>query len=181
MDFLNAINIKTLFFLVPMVLLFHEMEEWNIYEFHKTSYSTVVNEESKLGGRLWLIFLSLFGFIWTLICYFIPNTFIATLLMMLLVDFTLLNAIQHIGLSLKTRLYNPGLIFGGGIALCVAVYVIWKILRNAIIPVWILLFLLSIIIPGIIESAHSSKNNKLPKMVEWILKFTHKLEKLFSD
>ncbi|MBA4383830.1 MAG: hypothetical protein C0410_03775 [Anaerolinea sp.] len=177
----NPQTIRSLFFIIPVILLIHELEEWNIYDFHKNSYSSGVNEESKLGGRLWLIFLSLFGFCWTLICYFIPNIVIGTILMMLLVDFTLLNSIQHIGLSIKTKKYNPGLLFGGLFALLAVIFIVWIIVLNNILPVWLLVIILSLVIPGVIESAISSKNNKLPKMVEWILRFSHKLDKLFSD
>jgi len=177
----NLQTIRSLFFIIPVILLIHELEEWNIYDFHKNSYSSGVNEETRLGGRLWLIFLSLFGFCWTLICYFIPNLIVGTIVMMLLVDFTLLNSIQHIGLSIKTKKYNPGFIFGGLFALLAVVFFVWKIIQIDILPVWVLIVLLGIIMPGIIESALSSKNNKLPKMVVWILHFSYKLEKLFSD
>jgi hypothetical protein len=178
---INALDlqtIKSLFFIIPMILLIHELEEWNIYEFHKNNYSSGVNEETKLGGRLWLIFLSLFGFCWTLICYFIPDIVIGTILMMLLVDFTLLNSIQHIGLSIKIKKYNPGFIFGGLVALLAAIILIWKIMTYPIIPVWVLVILLCMVIPGVIESVLSSRKNKLPKMVEWILRFSHKLESI---
>jgi hypothetical protein len=170
--------IKSLFFIIPVILLIHELEEWNIYEFHKNNYSSRVDDETKLGGRLWLIFLSLFGFFWTLICYFIPDIVIATILMMLLVDFTLLNSIQHIGLSIKIKKYNPGFIFGGLVALFAAMILIWKIMTYSIIPVWVLVILLCLVIPGVIETALSSRKNKLPKMVEWILRFSHKLENI---
>jgi hypothetical protein len=180
---INSLNlpiIKSIFFIIPVILLIHELEEWNIYEFHKNSYSSNVKEETKLGGRLWLIFLSLFGFCWTLICYLVPNVIIGTILMMLLVDFVLLNSIQHIGLSIKTKKYNPGLIFGGIFGLLSACFVVWRIIATSMIPVWTVAALLCLIIPGIIESAISSRKNKLPKMVEWILRFSCKLEKIMK-
>jgi hypothetical protein len=180
MDFLNLINIKVLFFIVPCVLLVHEIEEWNIYEFHKKSYSSGVDGETKLGGRLWLIFLSLTGFLWTIVCSFIPNTAVSALVMLLLVDFVLLNAIQHIGLTAKTHKYNPGFIFGGVFGLISACFVFWRILATNTLPVWAAAALLCLIIPGIIESAISSKKNKLPRMVEWILRFSRKLEKIMT-
>jgi hypothetical protein len=97
---------------------------------------------------------------------------------MLLVDFVLLNSVQHIGLTAKTKKYNPGFIFGGIFGLLSACFVVWRIIAANTIPVWATAALLCLIIPGIIESAISSKKNKLPKMVEWILRFSGKLEKI---
>jgi hypothetical protein len=128
-----------------------------------------------------LIFLSLTGFLWTIGCYFIPNTAVSTLVMMLLVDFVLLNAIQHVGLTAKTKKYNPGFIFGGIFGLLSAGFVVWRIIATNTIPVWAVAALLCLIIPGIIESAISSKKNKLPRMVEWILHFSGKLEKIMTE
>jgi hypothetical protein len=157
------------------------MEEWNIYKFHKENYSNIIHEETILSGRLWLLFLSLFGFIWTIICYVIPDRIISTILMILLVDFTILNSIQHIGLSIKIKKYNPGLVFGGIIASVAAIFFILNILILNILPIWSVILLLGIIIPFIVETAISSKKNKLPQMVIWILRFSSKLEKILSE
>lgn len=172
--------LKKIFFIVPLVLFIHEMEEWNIYHYHKKNYTNGVFEETILGTRLWLFFLSIIGFVWTTICYIIPNTTISSILMMLLIDFTLLNAIQHIVVSLKTKKYNPGLIFGGFIAIIVAIIVIKNILYHSIIPNWGVVLILFLIIPILIESIISSKNNKLPKMLVGILRFSAKLDKFMS-
>jgi hypothetical protein len=173
--------LKKVLFIVPLVLFIHEMEEWNIYAYHKRSYKNVVAEETILGGRLWLIFLSLGGLAWTVICFFIPNLVASIVLMMLLIDFTILNSIQHIGMSMKTKQYNPGLIFGGIVAMIVAVIVIRNILFYRVIPTWCMILLLCLIIPPLIETINSSKKNKLPKMVEWILQFSSKLERFLSE
>jgi hypothetical protein len=179
--FLELFKLKVSFFIIPIILLFHEMEEWNIYKFHKENYSNIIHEETILSGRLWLLFLSLFGFIWTIICYFIPNLIISTILMVLLIDFTILNSIQHIGLSIKIKKYNPGLIFGGIIALIAAIFFIQNIVIEKILPIWSVILLLGIIIPFIVETIISSKKNKLPQIVIWILRFSIKLEKILSE
>lgn len=40
------------------MLLLHELEEWNIYEYHQATYVNKILGETKLSGRLWLILLS---------------------------------------------------------------------------------------------------------------------------
>jgi hypothetical protein len=134
MEALSAIGLRDLMFIVPVVLLLHELEEWNIYDYHKKAYSEGVIEETRLGTRLWLLFLSMVGFAWTIVCYLIPSDMVATVLFMLLVDFCLLNAIQHIGMTVKTRKYNPGFVLGGVVGLLVNALVILKISVDAVIP-----------------------------------------------
>ena len=99
---------------------------------------------------------------------------------MFLIDFSILNAIQHIGLSIKTKKYNPGLMFGGCVGLFIAVFEIYKILLDKILPFGIILVMLFLILPGLIDTMVNSKKGKLPKMVEMILIFSTKLEILFT-
>jgi hypothetical protein len=112
MEYLKLIDIKTLYFIVPVILFIHEMEEWNIFNFHKSNYKNNLIDETVLSTRLWLLFLSVTGFVWTSVCYIIPNEVLSISIMMLLVDFTILNSIQHIGMTVKIKKYNPGFIFG---------------------------------------------------------------------
>lgn len=178
MEFLQVIDLKTLYFIVPVILFIHEMEEWNIFYFHKNNYSKNLIDESVLSTRLWLIFLSVLGFVWTSVCYIIPNVVVSNSIMMVLIDFTLLNSIQHIGMTIKIKKYNPGFIFGGIIGMLGALIVIAKIVIDAQFPNWLLIFLLLIVLPGIVDSAIQSRKNELPKMVIYILLFSKKLEKL---
>jgi hypothetical protein len=157
------------------------MEEWNIYRFHIENYSNKIPGETILGGRLWLFFLSIFGFAWTTLCYFVPNRLFSTTLMMLLIDFTILNGIQHVVLSIKIKKYNPGLIFGGIVALTTDIVLIGNIAHRNILPVWALVGLLFLVLPFLIETAISSKKNKMPKMLVWILNFSTKLEKAMVE
>ncbi len=172
--------LRKLFFVVPIVLFIHEMEEWNIFHYHQKNYQTGEIKESILGTRLWLFFLSLIGFVWTAICYLIPNLTISTAIMMILIDFTILNSLQHIVLTLKTKKYNPGFLFGGLIAIFVAIIAIMNILYHKIIPTWGMILLLCLILPVLIESAINVKNGKLPLILKGVLKFSEKLEIFMS-
>lgn len=176
----NVEILKQLFFVIPFVLFIHEMEEWNIFHYHQKNYPTGVVKESILGTRLWLFFLSFIGFAWTLVCYLIPNLTVSTIIMMFLVDFTILNSLQHIVLTLKTKKYNPGFLFGGLVAMFVAVVFIVNVLHHNIIPTWGVILLLFLIFPVLIESVISSKKNRLPLMLKGILKASDKLEDFMS-
>ena len=58
-------NVKELFVLVPFVLTLHELEEWNMHGHHETAFAPGECIATKLSERLWLVFLSLAGFLGT--------------------------------------------------------------------------------------------------------------------
>lgn len=178
--FLLSVSIKYLYFPIAGLLFIHELEEWNIYKYHKSMYSNTNQNESNLSNRLWLLFLSVVGLLLSTICYNIENLFISAMIYMFLVDFILLNSIQHILLSLKTKKYNPGFVFGGIFSFIVSLLFIYKIIAFSIIPLWIIsIFLLAVII-ALIETILSAKKNKLPYVVVQILRFSRYLEKIIA-
>jgi hypothetical protein len=180
MDSLLSMPIKDVMFIVPIILFLHELEEWNIYEYHQKSYTDTVIVETRLGTRLWLLFLGTVGFLWTLACFWIQNEMISTMIFILLVDFCLLNAIQHVGLTIKTRKYNPGFIIGGIVGLPANILVIIIISRTGVMPGYVLIGMLCLILPGIIDAGVNSRKGKLPKMVVGILRFSNVLEGMMS-
>lgn len=178
---IELIDMKTLFVLVAAVLFLHELEEWNIDEYHRKNYTETTVKETKLSVRLWLFFLSAIGFLWAFIASLIPNALIGTVFFMLLVDFTSLNGIQHVLISLKTKKYNPGLLFGGLAGLSLNTLVIAKILAGQILPLWLLTLLLLLIVPGLVQTIKGLKETRMPKMLVKILEFSLKLEKIMTE
>jgi hypothetical protein len=180
MEPLLSMPIKDVMFIVPIVLLLHELEEWNIFEYHKSAYADGAIDETRLGTRLWLLFLGTVGFLWTLACYWIRNEMISTIIFLLLVDFCLLNAIQHVGMTIKTRKYNPGFIIGGIVGLPANILVIIIISRAGVMPGYVLIGMLCLILPGIIDAGVNSRKGKLPRMVLGILHFSTVLERIMT-
>lgn len=181
MQLIDSFDLKTLFTLVSVVLFLHEMEEWNIDEYHRKNYTDLKVKETKLSVRLWLFFLSAVGFIWAFVANIIPNMMISTVFFMLLIDLLFLNGMQHVLISVKTKKYNPGLLFGGIIGLMANVLVVVKIVVDQIIPIWLLTLLLLVVIPGIIQTIKSLKTTQMPGMLIRILEFSLKLEKLMTQ
>ncbi|CAG8999671.1 MAG: hypothetical protein CENE_01650 [Candidatus Celerinatantimonas neptuna] len=174
-------NVQNLLFLVPVILFVHEMEEWNVHQFHLDQYDNAIPGETHLSCRLWLFFLSIFGFVWTTGCFLISPLALSCALMFLLIDFSLLNSLQHLALSLKIRRYNPGLWFGGIVALLGNIWVLAHFVHYAILPGWAIVLLLLPIIPFLVDTALSSRKNQTPKMIEWILTFSTHLEKVMTQ
>ncbi|MBN2005495.1 MAG: HXXEE domain-containing protein [Anaerolineae bacterium] len=178
---MQFIDLKTLFTLVAFVLFLHEMEEWNIDEYHKKHYTDLKVTETKLSVRLWLFFLSAVGFIWAFVANVIPLVMVSAAFFMLLIDFVFLNGVQHVLISMKTRKYNPGLLFGGIIGLIVNVLVVVKIVVDQVMPVGLLIAFLLLVIPGIIQTIKSLKTTRMPGMLVKILEFSLELEKLMTQ
>jgi hypothetical protein len=181
MQSLANIDLKALFYVVPVILFIHEMEEWNIYDFHKNAYASHTVAETKLSGRLWLLFLSLFGFVWTIFACALPGIRLETIVFMLLIDFTLMNGIQHVSLSLQTHRYNPGLIFGGIIGLLGDALVLWRVIADGILPAWLVAVLVAPILPPLLESFAAKSKSRLPRSITVLLRFASFLEHKMTE
>lgn len=180
-NFLLSVSIKYFYFPIAGLLFVHEIEEWNIYQYHKSTYANADKNESNLSNRLWLLFLSIVGLLLSIICYHIENLFISTIIYMFLIDFILLNSIQHILLSIKTKKYNPGLIFGGIFSLLASILFIYKIIVHSIMPLWIVCVFLFVVMVALVETIVSAKKNKLPYIVVQILKFSLFLKRIMTE
>ncbi len=103
MDFL------TLVWLMPLVLFVHEMEEWKILSWYERIF---INLPLKTNAsiRSFLVFVSLFGFVWTYLATRFESHAVGAIMIGLLAAVILLNAIQHIYWSFLFRQYAPGVI-----------------------------------------------------------------------
>ncbi len=176
MKIIEFFDLKTLFTLVAFVLFLHEMEEWNIDEYHRENYTDLKVTETKLSVRLWLFFLSAVGFVWAFVANIIPDVPVSTIFFMVLIDFVFLNGIQHILISVKTGKYNPGLWFGGIVGVVFNIFVIARIAMEQVMPVWLLIALLLLVAPGIVQTIKSLRTTQMPGMLVRILEFSLKLE-----
>ncbi len=110
MLFFSEINIKTWMWMIPFLLFFHEMEEWNILDWYHKIYNPPP-KSTKLSCRLWLFTLSIWGFVMTAIAYIVPNIYITTGIIVFLIVFTTFNGMQHIYWTFAFKRYAPGVIF----------------------------------------------------------------------
>ena len=139
-----------LYLSIPIILTFHELEEWNILRWYKRHYIDPPPSDN-LAVRTWILFCSLVGFLWTLISVWIPNNYLTAILMSLLILVTIQNAIQHIYWQIHFQAYSPGVIFST-IGLILGVFVIFKATKAGYLPIWLDLFLLIALIPTTIET-----------------------------
>jgi hypothetical protein len=168
-DFLNALEFKQIIWMIPFVLLLHELEEWNIRGWHVEN-SMDVPGETALSTRMWILFLSLFGFAWTALAFFIPDTSIAAGIICALVCFTLLNALQHLLGLLRFKKYNPGFFFSVVFGIPAGSYIVYRILEQSLLPVWVLIAFGALTLLGLVATFPMIRfvNRVGIKLANWI-------------
>lgn len=147
---LNEVNLKAIMWIIPTIFLFHEMEEWNIVDWYNSTYQTPLPSK-KLGTRIWLLLISICGFLATAISYLIPNKRISAMVILFLVVFTTLNGLQHIYWTIAFKKYAPGVIWSS-VGIIAGFYItIVSLTQNK--GLWIYIFLLYLLIlPNIIQT-----------------------------
>ena len=103
MPFLTAI------WLLPFALALHEAEEWNILRWERRNF---VNLPAKTHAsvRTFLVFFTLFGFLWTALAALPSNPKIAAFLFLPFAAGAFLNALQHLFYMMYFRQYAQGVI-----------------------------------------------------------------------
>ena len=177
---LSLVSTKVFLVVIPLVLFIHEMEEWDIVKFHQENYSIQLGE-TNMSERLWLFILSLIGLFFSIICFNISDAVISNSIFLFLVTFLIINGIQHLLITIVMKKYNPGFIFGGlfGTTLCVVYDV--KLVAEAIVPLWVFITITALVIPAMIDTVKSRKDNKLPAMLVQILRFAGFVERKMSE
>lgn len=77
-------SLTMLYWSIPVILTFHELEEWNIMKWYKQYYIDLP-PFNNLTIRTWLLFISLVGFLWTYISILMPNGYLTAIFMELLI------------------------------------------------------------------------------------------------
>ncbi len=147
----GTLELRQIVWIVPIILLFHELEEWNMHVWHIKN-SMAIPGETALSTRMWILFLSLVGLIWTAIALLIPNNFISVGMMYALVCFTLLNGAQHLIALLKFKEYNPGFFFSVIFGMPAGGYITYQILSQSLLPVWVLIAFGILMLTGLVAT-----------------------------
>jgi hypothetical protein len=159
-NFLSSISFRNLIWLIPIIMLFHELEEWNILKWYKENYIDLPSSTNR-SVRVWLIGISLVGFVLTLIGYLIPNNGASAFLICLLIAFTLQNGLQHLYWLFYFKKYAPGVVFSVLFGIPAGFYICFRILMEKMLPIWILIVIGLLIIPGLVKTVKAK--NRMTK------------------
>lgn len=161
-DFLNSMDFRNIIWFIPIILFFHELEEWNILKWYKENYSDLPQSTNR-SIRVWLIGISLVGFTLTAICFFVPYDIITALLICMLIAITLQNGLQHLYWLIYFKKYAPGVVFSVLFGIPVDIYICFRMLKENLVSIWVLIIICVLIIPGLMETVKSK--NRMTKSI----------------
>ena len=128
MSFLTAI------WLLPVALLLHEAEEWNILRWEQRNFVNLP-AKTNVSVRTFLVFFTLFGFLWTALA---AGAF--------------LNALQHLFYTLYFRQYAPGVITSIVLYLPIVGYLTARAIEENLVPVAYVVVLVILTILSLIQT-----------------------------
>ena len=145
MPFLTAI------WLLPFALALHEAEEWNILRWERRNF---VNLPAKTHAsvRTFLVFFTLFGFLWTALAALPSNPKIAAFLFLPFAAGAFLNALQHLFYMMYFRQYAPGVITSVVLYLPIVSYLTVRAIEENLVPVAYVVTLVILTILGLIQT-----------------------------
>lgn len=177
---ISTIDYRYAIWIIPIIFLFHELEEWNMVKWHRENL-TGMTYLTNLEARLWLLFSSLIMFVLTAIAFLIPNNTISAILMYLLIDFTLINGLQHIAYVVSSRKYNPGSIFASILGIPADIYIIYIILEDGLLPYWAVIILLALVTIQFLTDMRAMNQNRRPALLSIAGDIARKLGHWMTD
>ena len=148
---LNQMSFLTAIWLMPFALALHEAEEWNILRWEQRNF---VNLPAKThaGVRAFLVFFTLFGFLWTTLATLPNNPKIAAFVFLPFAAGAFLNALQHLFYTVYFRQYAPGVITSVGLYLPISGYLTVRAIQENLVPIVYVVVLGILAILGLIQT-----------------------------
>ncbi len=172
MEKLNKIQFNKLIWLIPIVYLLHELEEWYIFEW----WSNVFPDSAPLpvfAGRVWLLASSAIGFILIALFSYFKNPKTVAISSLILASLPFANGLQHLYWLFYFSSYAPGVIFASFIGIPVTIYIVWRAISENLIKKRFVLSLLIFPIYIFIEviMAGSQVPNSMKTLINTISSF----------
>lgn len=120
--------------LVPIVLLFHEAEEWNIMGWYDEHF--VERPASALSVRIWLVLVTVDMFLVTWVATRFERERVTAFIMIPVATMIGANGLEHVYWLFYFEAYAPGVIFGGLVGVPVAVYLVRRAVAGGLVPAW---------------------------------------------
>lgn len=145
MSFLTAI------WLLPVALLFHEAEEWNILRWEQRNFVNLP-VKTNVSVRTFLVVFTLFGFLWTALAALPNNPTIAAFVFLPFAAGAFLNALQHLFYTIYFRQYAPGVITSVVLYLPIVGYLTTRAIEENLVPAAYVVVLVILTILGLIQT-----------------------------
>lgn len=145
MSFLTAI------WLLPVALILHEAEEWNILRWEQRNFVNLP-AKTNVGVRTFLVVFTLFGFLWTALAALTNNPTIAAFVFLPFAAGAFLNALQHLFYTMYFRQYAPGVITSVVLYLPIVGYLTARAIEEHLVPVAYVVALMFLTLLGLIQT-----------------------------
>jgi hypothetical protein len=148
---LDRIDIKRFIFTFPFIATLHELEEWNILNWHIQHNTNVPTEVTDFHLRFAFIIISILIFIWTIVSLLPKDKKITAYIFSPLILISLINSFEHLFWTVSFGAYAPGLIFGFVFEVPLIIYIIYRMLKEKLINRWFAGIVGIIVLAGIVK------------------------------
>jgi hypothetical protein len=148
------LHILKAFWLFPVVVLLHELEEWKIMKWYRRNFIDVLPMSGKVA-HIGLIFASFTSFLWTAASTVLGNPTIAAFAMLPQIASFFQNLLQHIYWLLRFKQYAPGVVTSVLLLVPVGSYLSARAVIEKYAPVWYLILLAIWIMLGLIQTVRT--------------------------
>jgi hypothetical protein len=150
MPFLNP-DFLSLIWALPLVFVFHEMEEWGILSWYRRNFIDLPNKSDQ-SIRAFLVFASLFAFVWTGGVALFASPTLAAWLMLPLAALIFYNASQHVFWQFYFKQYAPGVFTSAWLLAPVTLYLCVRAVELSLVPIWYPVTLLALAVLGLYQT-----------------------------
>lgn len=165
MEFFQGVSFSTVIWLLPVAIALHEIEEWNIIDWYHRNFVDLP-AITNTSTRVFIVFMSLYGFAWTAVALLFVNLKITAFLLSLLAVVVLLNALQHVYWVIAFRDYAPGVITSVLLVTPVIMFLGLVAGYQGLLPIWYEVLLCILVMPGLAQTAMAG--NRLTRMLQAI-------------
>lgn len=152
---IEGIDIRRLLWIFPFVFLFHELEEWNILQWHRQFQTNVPTDVTNLDLRTFFLFVVLCFFIITYLCLIPKNKKVNSyLLIPFIIIGNFYNGVVHLFWLFYFQTYAPGVIFGFFVGVPFTVLIIYKMLKEKLVKKWYVLIFVALCIYLVIQAVN---------------------------
>jgi hypothetical protein len=179
-EFLDSVRFATAVWLLPFALALHEIEEWNILKWYHRNFRDLP-PKTNTTIRVFLVSLSLFGFMWTGLAMIVDSSTLGAYLISVLAVIVLMNALQHVYWLVAFRDYAPGVITAVLLLIPIVILMGAVAVRQGLLPAWYECLLTVPVILSIVQTMRSGRRLSLmlraTNRIGWFLARTSGLEK----
>ena len=157
----KPVSYLTAIWLLPMALALHEAEEWSILPWEQRNF---VNLPAKTDAsvRTFLMFFTLFGFLWTAVAALTNNPTLAAFVLLPFAAGAFLNALQHLFYVVYFKQYAPGVITSVVLYLPIVGYLTARAIEENLVPLVYVVVLVILTILGLVQTIKAGNTVTAP-------------------